>query len=73
MEKLEYPTQETFFICWDDLRTEIKVHSSVLPTQCMETKFTEVDYYIDKQQWVDVLLENGINPFPTDEELPLII
>jgi hypothetical protein len=37
-------------------------YGSILPTQCMETKWDKVDYYNSEAEWVAVLLENGINP-----------
>ena len=42
-------------------------YGSILPTQCMETKWTEVDYYDNEAEWAAILLENGINPFPDPE------
>jgi len=66
--KLCYPKVKNWFIVWDDTRENISGHGSVESTQCMETKWTEVDFYEDEAQWVDVLLDNGINPFPEEEE-----
>jgi|TARA_R110000796_G_C14434048_1_gene421495 hypothetical protein len=64
MKKTElcHPTKETWFICWDDTRTTIKVYGSILPTQCMDTPWNEVDYYTDESEWLAILLENGIKP-----------
>ena len=58
-----YPVPETWFICWDNDRTQIKAYGSILPTQCMETKFVQIDYYDKELDWAEVLLKNGINPF----------
>ena len=58
-----YPVPETWFICWDNNRTEIKAYGSILPTQCMETHWIQIDYYDNEQDWAKVLLNNGINPF----------
>lgn len=57
-----YPVVETWFICWDDGRTEVKAYGSILPTQCMDTYWNIVDYYLTEAEWLAVLLENGINP-----------
>jgi len=58
-----YPVPETWFICWDGNRTQIKAYGSILPTQCMETKFVQIDYYDKELDWALFLLKNGINPF----------
>ena len=57
-----YPTNEIWFICWDNNRTEIKAYGSILPTQCLETPWVEIDYYDNEEQWAEILIENGINP-----------
>ena len=58
-----YPTNEIWFICWDNTRAEIKAYSSILPTQCLETPWVEIDYYDNEEQWAEILIENGIDPF----------
>ena len=45
-------------------------YGSIIPTQCMETKWTQVDYYDNEMEWIDVLLDNGINPFPDGPDSP---
>lgn len=60
--KICYPANETWFICWDNTRENIMVYGSILPTQCMETHWVEIDYFLTKTEWLEVLLENGINP-----------
>jgi len=62
MTELKYPEVETWFICWDNERTEIIGYGSILPTQCMQTAWVEVDYYTDETVWLAILLENGIDP-----------
>lgn len=69
MTKLCYPKVETWFICWEDTRSEIKAYGSIEPTQCLETPFVEVDYYIDEAEWAKILIENGVNPYPEPSEL----
>lgn len=63
-----HPENETWFTCWDNTRENIMSYGSILPTQCMETKWTEVDHYNKETDYVDVLLDNGINPFPEEEQ-----
>ena len=60
MTNLNYPEQQTWFICWNDERTEIKSYSSVLKTQCMKTGWLEVDYYVNEHEWKQILDENNI-------------
>ena len=62
MTELCYPPVKTWFICWDENRTEIKAYDGIMTTQCMETPWDEVDYYTDESVWLAILLENGIDP-----------
>jgi len=57
-----YPKLETWFICWSDKRDKIKAYGSINTYQCMETYWNEVDYYLNQSEWLEVLIENGINP-----------
>ncbi len=64
MEKrvdLCYPEQETYFICWDNERENIMAYDSVTLIQCLGTKWDEIDYYIVKDLWIEVLNNNGID------------
>jgi len=60
--KLNYPSVDTWFIGWNNNRTEIKAYSMVETTQCMISPWGEMDYYTIESEWLKVLLENGINP-----------
>ena len=64
--KICHPVNETWFICWNNERTSITAYGSILPTQCMETPWNEVDYYDNEASWLEVLIENGINPEPEE-------
>ena len=64
--ELDYPSVETWFIGWDSDREEIKTYGSVLPSQCMVSPWDEMDYYTNEAEWLEILLENGINPYPED-------
>ena len=59
------PKNDTWFICWNNKRSEIQSYSLVSPSTCMETFWSEVDYYSDEASWLAVLLKNGIDPFET--------
>jgi len=54
--KLCYPSQETWFICWSDDRVVITAYGSVLETQCMESKYCQVDYYTSEEDWNEIIL-----------------
>ena len=64
--ELDYPSVETWFIGWDSDREEIKTYGSVLPSQCMVSPWDEMDYYTNEAEWLEILLENDINPYPED-------
>lgn len=67
------PENEIWFICWNDTRENVMAYGSILPTQCMETPWEQVDYYDNEAEWIDVLLDNGINPLPNElTEEPII-
>jgi hypothetical protein len=72
--KICYPANETWFIAWDDSRDNVTAYGSILPTQCMETHWIQLDYYDNEIEWAEVLLSNGIDPFPEmDEAIRAII
>jgi hypothetical protein len=56
-----YPKKDTYFIGWDDNREIIKTYGIILTTQCLGTVWKELDLYENKQEWLDILLENGIH------------
>ena len=62
--KISNPTNEQWFICWDNKRSKITVYGSVIPNQYMETPFIEIDTYESESEWEEILLENGINNEP---------
>ena len=61
------PAQTTYFICRNN-KSEVMAYGSVEPTQSMSTGQPIMEQYLDEQEWLDVLLEAGINP-QQDEEL----
>ena len=69
--KLCYPTVETWFIVWDDARENILSYGSIEPTQCMETKWSEVDYHNNEGSWNEALLDNGIDLEPEQEDIDI--
>jgi len=59
-EKLSYPSVKTFFICYNDERTEIKSYGSISPKQCLVCNWIEIDYFTEQKEWTKILLENEI-------------
>ena len=60
MTKLEHPKETTYFIGWNDKRTEIVANGAIETTQVMETKLTEVDFYTDIEAYNKILIDNNI-------------
>ena len=60
MTELINPEKETWFIVWDDERSEVLSYGSVLPIQVMKTKWDEVDFYNNENDYFKILSDNGI-------------
>ena len=57
---LKYPTQDTSFIVWNNDRTIITGYGIVTPEQVLSSGQTEVDTYLDKDEFTTILSNNGI-------------
>jgi len=62
MTEICYPEVKSYFIVWNDKR-EIVFWGALETYQCIETKWDDVDMYTSELDWVNVLIDNGINPF----------
>ena len=70
--KLSKPDVTTYAIVWGakgawygfllGKRGELKAYSEITPNQSLHTKWDEIDYYTDRNEWLAVLADNGINP-----------
>ena len=60
-KKLEYPEQLTYYICWDDSRSELKGYGTVNTNQVLTSPWNVVDFYTDKSSWRTILVNNGID------------
>lgn len=56
-----YPTQTTYFICYNADRVDVMAYGSIEPTQQMETGQPILDTYLDEVEWLEVLTERGID------------
>ncbi len=71
MNEIKYPAVRTYYICFDDDRTEVKSYGWVETFQVFETIWI-FDEFIDEAQWIAELLVWGIVP-DIDEEGKLIL
>lgn len=60
-DTLSFPTVITYYICWNDLKTEVKNYGDIQLNQCFKTNFINIDLYTDKTKWETVLIKEGIN------------
>ena len=65
-KKLEYPEQLTYYICWDDSRSELKTYGTVNTNQVLTSPWNIVDFYTDKSSWRTILVNNGIDASEID-------
>ena len=61
MNEIRYPEVKTYYICFDNDRTEVKSHGWVESNQVFETIWI-FDEYIDEAEWIAALLVWGIVP-----------
>lgn len=69
--KLSKPKNITYVIVWgksgfpldftSTQKDEIKGYSIVDTNQVLETRWTQIDYYTNKSEWVEVLSNNNIS------------
>jgi len=57
---LKYPTQDTCFIVWNNDRTIITGYGIVTPEQVLSSGQNEIDTYLDKDEFLSILDNNGI-------------
>ncbi len=61
MNEIVYPPVTTYYICFDDNRTEVKSYGYVDTNQVFQTIWI-FDEFTDEQQWLDELAKWGIIP-----------
>jgi hypothetical protein len=61
MNEIRYPSVTTYYICFDDLRTEVKSYGLVEPSQVFTTIWI-FDEFTDRAEWVEELAKWGIIP-----------
>ena len=71
MNEIKYPPVRTYYICFDNDRTEVKSYGWVETFQVFETIWI-FDEFIDEAQWIAALLVWGITP-DINEEGKLIL
>ena len=68
INEIIYPKQTTYYICYNDNKEKVMAYGSVEPNLQMQTGQPIMDVYTDYQEWLDAMLNNGINPFDEVEE-----
>jgi hypothetical protein len=63
---VSFPEIQIWFICWNNARTNLKSYGSILPTQTLSTPWSQIDYYNDRETWLEILLENGVSDLPQE-------
>jgi hypothetical protein len=71
MNGIQYPEVKTYYICFDNERTEVKSYGWVEPFQVFETIWI-FDSFIDEAEWIAELAEYGIVP-EVDEQGNLVL
>ena len=71
MNEIKYPEVRTYYILFDDERTEVKSYGWVDPDRVLDTIWL-IDEYIDETQWIAELLIWGIVP-DIDEDGELVL
>ena len=61
MNRIEYPEVKTYYICFDNDRTEVKSYGWVETNQVFETIWI-FDEFTDEAEWIAELAEYGIVP-----------
>lgn len=61
MNEIKYPEVRTYYILFDDERTEVMSYGWVDPDRVLDTIWL-IDEYIDEAQWIAALLVWGIVP-----------
>jgi hypothetical protein len=67
MNEIIYPPVRTYYICFDNDRTEVKSYGYVNPNQVFQTIWI-FDEFTDEQQWLDELAKWGIIPYQNEQE-----
>ena len=60
--EIQYPEQKTFFICREDDTFTVTAYGIVDTNQCMITGQPIMDQYLDEAEWIQVLIDAGIDP-----------
>ncbi len=71
MNEIKYPSVRTYYICFDNDRTEVKAYSWVDPNQVFDTIWI-FDEFTDEEEWIKELAKWGITP-EIDEKGNLIL
>jgi len=71
MNEIKYPPVRTYYICFDNERTEVKAYGWVDPNQVFDTIWI-FDEFTDEAEWLEELAEYGIVP-EVDEQGNIVL
>lgn len=54
IDKIKNPEVDTYWIIFDE-DNKVKTYGKVSPMQVLSTKETNIEMYIDKEEWIKVL------------------
>lgn len=65
---INFPTETKWFITYPDETKEVVMsYGDVNPDETMSTGQPIMDDYDNEAEWVEVLIQHGINPYPDEE------
>lgn len=64
---IDFPTETKWFITYND-EDVIMSWGDVTPEETMTTGQPVLTTFDNEEDWAEVLIENGINPYPEPEE-----
>jgi hypothetical protein len=67
MAIIDFPTVKKWFIAYND-KSEIMSYGLVTPQQTMTTAWDELSIYNTKDEWLQVLVDAGIDILPIFDE-----
>ena len=68
--KISKPTSKIWYVVFNESRSEVITYGSILPTQVLETKHSQVDTYEIESEWLEILGQNNIE-LETELEIEL--
>jgi hypothetical protein len=65
------PIATTYFIMWNIDRSLLTGYGIVKSNQSMESGQPIMDLYLVESEWLNILLDNGVNPYVEDDDIQI--